>query len=79
MAHAHYLTYVQRLLEHNAKVYLAARDQKKADAAIADLKQSTGQEAIFLELDLVNLSSIKRAAEEFLSKESELHILFNNA
>jgi len=67
------------LLEHNAKVYLAARSKKNADAAIEDLKEKTGKEAIFLELDLSDIASVRKAAEEFLSKENELHILFNNA
>ncbi|KIP08126.1 hypothetical protein PHLGIDRAFT_70021 [Phlebiopsis gigantea 11061_1 CR5-6] len=70
---------VKALLEHNAKVYLAARSRAKAEAAIADLKTATGKEAIFLELDLSSLASVRRAAEEFLSKEHELHVLFNNA
>ncbi|KAF7789133.1 hypothetical protein EIP86_000068 [Pleurotus ostreatoroseus] len=70
---------IKALLQHNAKVYLAARSKEKAEAAIADLKDTTGKEAIWLELDLANLASVRRAAEEFLSKEHELHILFNNA
>ena len=71
--------YYQVLLQHDAKVYLAARSKAKADAAIKSLKEVTGKEAIFLELDLSDLVSVKRSAEEFLSKEHELHILFNNA
>ncbi|KAF9524290.1 NAD-binding protein [Crepidotus variabilis] len=67
------------LLSHNAKVYLAARNKEKAEAAINELKELTGREGIFLKLDLSNLASVKAAAEEFLSKENELHILFNNA
>ena len=43
------------------------------------LKNETGREAIFLEVDLANLASVKKAAIEFLSSESQLHILFNNA
>ncbi|KAH9857650.1 NAD-P-binding protein [Lenzites betulinus] len=70
---------VKALLQHNAKVYLAARSKAKADAAIASLKEATGKEAIFLELDLADLASVKKSAQEFLSKESELHVLFNNA
>ncbi|KAH8115056.1 NAD-binding protein [Phellopilus nigrolimitatus] len=66
------------LLRKNAKVYMAARSQPKAEAAIAELKTKTGREALFLELDLASLKSIKKAAEEFQSKESQLHILFNN-
>jgi len=71
---------VKELLKKNAKVYLAARSKTKADAAIEELKQATGgKEAIFLELDLSSLAAVKKAADEFLSKERELHILFNNA
>ena len=85
-------------MNHNAKVYLAARSKVKADAAIAELKEVTGKEAIFLQLDLADITSIRKSAEEFLSyvpsvlclfrlvvanflfsKESQLHILVNNA
>lgn len=66
-------------MQHNAKVYLAARSKEKADKAIAALKEETGKEAIFHELDLTDLAAIKKSAENFLSKESELHVLFNNA
>ncbi|KAF8231776.1 NAD(P)-binding protein [Tricholoma matsutake] len=67
------------LLSHNAKVYIAARDQSKADLAIKDLEDQTGKESFFLKLDLADLLSVKAAAKEFESKEKELHILFNNA
>lgn len=67
------------LLQHNAKVYLAARSKQNADAAIASLKEETGQEPIFLEVNLASLASVKKAAQEFLNKEPELHILFCNA
>ncbi|KIK99837.1 hypothetical protein PAXRUDRAFT_423419 [Paxillus rubicundulus Ve08.2h10] len=70
---------VKALLQHNAKVYLAARDQVKGETAIQELKFSTGNEAIFLKLDLGNLKAIKAAAEEFLSKETRLDVLVNNA
>ena len=61
------LTHAQQaLLEHNAKVYMASRSKEKADAAIKDLQQQTGKEAIFLELDLSNLASVRKAAEEFM-------------
>lgn len=56
----------QALLERNAKVYLAARSKGKAEGAISDLKSATGKEAIFLELDLSDLASVRKAAEEFL-------------
>ncbi|KAG8700854.1 hypothetical protein FRC09_005713 [Ceratobasidium sp. 395] len=68
------------LLNKNAKVYLAARNKTKADEAIEWLRQETGgKEPVFLELDLASLDSIRKSAEEFKSKEQELHVLFNNA
>ncbi|KAI0754734.1 NAD(P)-binding protein [Daedaleopsis nitida] len=70
---------VKALLQHDAKVYLAARSREKAEAAIASLKQETGKEAIFHELDLASLAAVKRSADDFLGKERELHVLFNNA
>ena len=59
--------HTQFLLEHNAKVYIAARNQKSAEAAIEELKEKTGREALFLELDLASLASVKKAAESFLA------------
>jgi len=70
---------VKGLLSKNAKVYIATRNEGRAKAAIEDLKRTTGNEAIFLKLDLSSLESIRAAAEEFLAKESVLHILYNNA
>jgi NAD(P)-dependent dehydrogenase (short-subunit alcohol dehydrogenase family) len=58
---------IQALLKHNAKVYLAARTATKANAAIVDLKNETGKEAIFLQLDLADLTAVRKSAEEFLS------------
>lgn len=70
------------LYQRNATVYLAARNSKRIDEVIADLKErfpnSTGQlEA--LSLNLSDLTTIKTSADEFLSKESKLHALWNNA
>ncbi|TCD68604.1 hypothetical protein EIP91_010395 [Steccherinum ochraceum] len=70
---------IRALLRRNAKVYMASRNKHKADATIRELREDTGKEAIFLELDLACLSSVRRAADEFLRNEPELHILFNNA
>ena len=53
------------LLEKNAKVYLAARSEARAKAAIAELLEETGKEAIWLELDLSSFQSIEKAAAEF--------------
>ena len=59
------LALIQALLAHNAKVYIAARSQGKAEEAIKELKEETGKEGIFLKLDLSDLKAVKAAAEEF--------------
>jgi len=69
---------VKALLSKNAKVYMASRSKTKAEAAIADLERDTGKKAIFLEVDLADLGSVKAAVDTFHSQEKELHILFNN-
>lgn len=66
-------------MKHNAKVYIATYNEDKSAEVISDLKAETGKEAIFLKLDLSDFKSIKAAADEFKSKETELHVLFNNA
>ncbi|KAJ7025649.1 NAD-P-binding protein [Mycena alexandri] len=69
---------VKQLLLKNAKVYLAARSPEKAAAAIKRLEGETKKSAVFLQLDLADLRSVRRAAETFFSQESRLDILFNN-
>ncbi|KAJ7312961.1 hypothetical protein DFH08DRAFT_896300 [Mycena albidolilacea] len=69
---------VKQLLLKNATVYLAARSPERAVAAIRQLEAETRHSAIFLQIDLADLRSVRRTAEEFLSKESKLDLLFNN-
>ncbi|KAH8807806.1 hypothetical protein F5884DRAFT_704123 [Xylogone sp. PMI_703] len=72
----------QILYSHDAKVYVAARSREKADSAIADIKTAfpgSGGGLVFLHLDLNDLTTIKKSAEEFLSKETRLDVLWNNA
>ena len=64
-----FVIFSQALLEKNDTVYLAARDSTKAANAIADLQAATGRAANYLPLDLADLTSVKAAAEEFMSKE----------
>ncbi|KAJ7472556.1 NAD-P-binding protein [Mycena latifolia] len=68
----------KELLLKGAMVYLAARFPEKGAEAIAQLEAETNKTAIFLELDLADLRSVRRAATEFLQHESRLDILFNN-
>ena len=60
-------------MQHNAKVYLAARSEERAMGAISDLKVETGKEAIWLPLDLADLASVKKAAENFLVCVPHVH------
>ncbi|KAF8195292.1 hypothetical protein K438DRAFT_1760948 [Mycena galopus ATCC 62051] len=69
---------IKQLLLKNAKVYLAARSPEKAAAAIKRLEYETHRRAIFLQLDLADLRSVRRSAETFLAQEARLDILFNN-
>jgi retinol dehydrogenase-12 len=69
----------QALLSYNAKVYIVGRDREKAARMIGALKAETGHKAVFLELDLASLQSVKVAAAELASRETALHLLFNNA
>ncbi|EJD50485.1 NAD(P)-binding protein [Auricularia subglabra TFB-10046 SS5] len=69
---------VLALLKKGGKVYMGSRDRAKAEEAIAELETLSGRRAIFLELDLANLRSVKRAAGEYMSKETRLNVLFNN-
>jgi retinol dehydrogenase-12 len=72
----------QILYSHNAKVYLAARSAEKTNAAIESIKTAfpnSKGEAIYLHLDLNDLTTIKASANEFLSKEDKLNVLWNNA
>lgn len=73
---------VKVLYQRNATVYVAGRSQDKAYKAISVLKESfpdSKGKAEFLMVDLSDLSTIKPAVEEFLSKETRLDVLTNNA
>ncbi|KHN98893.1 short-chain dehydrogenase [Metarhizium album ARSEF 1941] len=70
------------LYSKNARVYVAARSEEKALAAIADIESSQPSSAgalVFLPLDLADLATIAASARRFLDREPRLHVLFNNA
>ncbi|TQN71544.1 putative oxidoreductase [Colletotrichum shisoi] len=72
----------QILYSKNATVYATARSEDKGRAAIAAIKEaapsSTGKLDL-LTLDLADLNTIKPAVDAFLARESQLHLLINNA
>lgn len=60
-----------------AKVYATVRDLEKGKKALQDSLEPGKLE--LLELDLNSLASVNACADEFLSKNSTLNILINNA
>ncbi|KAM5371229.1 hypothetical protein ACJZ2D_008149 [Fusarium nematophilum] len=69
-----------RLAQHGAHVYLCARSQAKGQTAVSGIKELYPNTHInILEMDHLSLSSVVSAAELFLSKETALHGLVNNA
>ncbi|KAH7258850.1 uncharacterized protein BKA55DRAFT_723558 [Fusarium redolens] len=74
---------VKQLASRGAKVYLGARSESRAKAAIKRLLEETPsvpQENIaWLRLDLSNQAQVVDAAVELRSKEQRLDILVNNA
>ncbi|KAL7281917.1 hypothetical protein ACG7TL_003383 [Trametes sanguinea] len=74
---------IKHLARHGAKVYMAARNEQKAKAAIERLHaEGLGPgngEIHWLHLDLNDPRNVKQAAEEFMKKEIRLDVLINNA
>ncbi|KAI6169777.1 hypothetical protein EDD17DRAFT_1748907 [Pisolithus thermaeus] len=74
---------IRHLVRKGAKVYLAARNGSKAEAAIAQLKEEGltpgNGEVVKLELDLCDPRNAKKMAQEFMRKEDRLDVLIHNA
>jgi retinol dehydrogenase-12 len=67
------------LLSKGAKVYITTRSEEDGKRAVEALKESASKDSVFfIKLNLADLLSVKTAAEEFISKESELHTLYNS-
>ncbi|XP_055361821.1 retinol dehydrogenase 11-like isoform X2 [Betta splendens] len=70
----------KELAQRGARVILACRDQRRAQAAVQEITMETGnQQVIFMHLDLASLKSVRCFAETFLRTESRLDLLINNA
>ncbi|KAJ3290679.1 Retinol dehydrogenase 14 [Borealophlyctis nickersoniae] len=67
------------LARRNAKVYIACRNPALAHEAAEKIKVETGTSVETVQMDLGDLKGVKKAAEEFMKKETQLHILINNA
>ncbi|KAH7323168.1 hypothetical protein B0I35DRAFT_450295 [Stachybotrys elegans] len=73
---------IRQLSKHDpAEIVLAARTRSRAEDSISKLREENPEacKITFLELDLTSLDSVKRAADEFKSNHTQLHLLINNA
>ena len=68
------------LASAGAEVILPVRNLEKGAAVAADIRATTGNEAVsVVELDLADFASIRRCTDEFLAMGKPLYILINNA
>lgn len=68
------------LAKRGGKIYLACRSEEKALAALKNIKEQSGNDAIFfMKLDLSSLASVREFSKNFHEKETRLDILINNA
>ncbi|MEV5963591.1 oxidoreductase [Kribbella sp. NPDC051952] len=67
------------LLRHGAEVLVAARNPEKAARAAQQLERSSGHKPTVVELDLADLVSVEKAADELTKSYDRLDLLVNNA
>ncbi|KAF5621928.1 reductase [Fusarium sp. NRRL 52700] len=71
---------VSHLARHGAHVYMCSRSRDKGNKAIAEIQKDHPATKIdLLQIDLMDLASVVAAAKHFLSLETSLHGLINNA
>ncbi|KAF4463882.1 short-chain dehydrogenase reductase [Fusarium albosuccineum] len=71
---------IKQLSQHNpARIYLAARSQDKAEAAIRQIKEAhpNASPISFLQLDLASFASMRAAAETFTKASQKRAMRFN--
>jgi len=69
----------KQLLQRGYYVYLGARDSKKGEEAVSQLKSEGLTEVEFIEIDVNSAASIKAAREVLGQKTNVLDVLINNA
>nr|XP_054757897.1 retinol dehydrogenase 11-like [Lytechinus pictus] len=68
------------LARRGARVIMGCRNPTKAKVAVADVrKRSSNENVIFKQIDLSDLNSVKKCADEILKGEERLDVLINNA
>jgi retinol dehydrogenase 12 len=69
----------RELAARGAHVVVACRSRAKTEPVIAEIEKLTGNKPEFVELDLADLASVRKAAAEILEKHPKIHALINNA
>ncbi len=68
------------LAELGASLVLVGRDRARGEAAVAEIREKTGNDDVSLMLaDLSSQKRIRALADEFLASGRPLHVLLNNA
>jgi retinol dehydrogenase-12 len=68
------------LARRGGRVHLGCRSLSKGESAVAAITAATGSDQVrLLLLDLGDLASVRKAADEFLRLGEPLHVLINNA
>jgi len=67
------------LARRGAHVILANRSREKTEPVIAEIEAATGNAPELITLDLADLASVRKAADEILAKNIPIHGLINNA
>lgn len=73
------LVLARELALNKAKVVIVGRSEEKCAKAIAEIKESTGQDVDCLLADFQSLDDIRALAKNFLKKYDRLDVLINNA
>ncbi len=69
----------ESLAKRGAKVLLACRSEEKTRPVLESIRADGAGSAEFVALDLADLVSVRRCAEQVLAKDVPLHGLINNA
>jgi len=70
----------RELARRGARVILAARSRQRGETAVSAIISSTGNKNVFfMQLDLLDLKSVRKFADDITKKEKKVDILINNA
>lgn len=67
------------LAARGAKLTLFCRNPDKADALVQEIRNIDAPDPAVIVMDMADLASVRRAGEEFVSENTQLDVLLNNA